>query len=241
MAFKFHCLDREADRDSPPSVRPGVLKTLPVAGPPSFTALLIAAVRAGGLAPLMVSMQVPLWKILKVGMAETPWARAMPDWLSTLTFAKATFFDWIKRPGEGETNNAIRTRSCEYQSWTLKYTFFKQILDQPELFRKKAVYDEKAQPLLAAANEAKSAVEDIEKRIARAEERSNTAAGERHNILLEKNEIFAEVDSAKAAVTKIEDKVHKQEEKIVEYVEHQIQVCPRVVAGWVSNYDDRFW
>lgn len=92
MPFTFHCFDNGADRESPPSVLPGVLNTSPVAGPPSLTAFLIAAVRAGGLAPLIVSMQVPLWKILKVGMAETLWARAIPDWLSTLTLAKATFF-----------------------------------------------------------------------------------------------------------------------------------------------------
>ncbi|CAF3540475.1 unnamed protein product [Fusarium graminearum] len=72
MPFKFHLFDNGADRASPPSVRPGVLNTSPVTGPPSFTAFLIAAVSAGGFAPLMVSIQAPFWKILKVGMAETP-------------------------------------------------------------------------------------------------------------------------------------------------------------------------
>lgn len=69
-----------------PNVRPGLAKDAPGAAvPASLMAFSTAAVRAGGLAPRMVSMTAPLLKMRKVGMALTPWDWAMAWWLSTLT------------------------------------------------------------------------------------------------------------------------------------------------------------
>lgn len=70
----------------PPNVRPGMAKDAPGAAvPASLMAFSTAAVRAGGLAPRMVSMTEPFLKTRKVGMALTPWDWAIDWWLSTLT------------------------------------------------------------------------------------------------------------------------------------------------------------
>lgn len=64
----------------PPNVRPGMAKDAPGAAvPASLTAFSTAAVRAGGLAPRIVSTMEPLLKMRNVGMALTPWDWAM-DW-----------------------------------------------------------------------------------------------------------------------------------------------------------------
>jgi hypothetical protein len=54
-----------------------------------LTAFSTAVVSAGGLAPWMVSMTVPLRRMRKVGMARTPYCFEMSPWLSTSTLQKA--------------------------------------------------------------------------------------------------------------------------------------------------------
>src|SRR3569833_688121 len=71
----------------PPSVRPPEENAEPGAAPASFTAFSTAAERAGGLAPWIVSMTVPLRRIRKVGMLLTLYCDAMSRCWSTSIFA----------------------------------------------------------------------------------------------------------------------------------------------------------
>lgn len=96
--FRSHLIGLRSDsRDCvagplPPRVRPGALNPAPVVGPASLTAFSTAAVRAGGFAPCMVSIAWPFLKIMKVGIARTPYCDAMSFWLSTLTLANVMRF-----------------------------------------------------------------------------------------------------------------------------------------------------
>lgn len=73
----------------PPRVRPGALNPALATGPAILIAFSTAWVSLGGLAPWMVSMGDPFLKIMKVGMARTPYCEATSRSLSTSILAKA--------------------------------------------------------------------------------------------------------------------------------------------------------
>lgn len=96
-AFKSHFNGLRSDcpagrAPGPPSVRPGALKPELAVGPASLTAFSTAAIRLGGFAPRMVSIGEPFLRMIKVGMALTPYCEATSRWLSTLTLAKVMRF-----------------------------------------------------------------------------------------------------------------------------------------------------
>lgn len=100
-----------------PSVLPGALKPAPAVGPASLTAFSTAAVRAGGFAPWMVSMAEPFLKIIKVGMARTPYCDAMSRWLSTLILANAMRFGLVYLVARDSNVGAIILQGPHQSAW----------------------------------------------------------------------------------------------------------------------------
>lgn len=121
--FRSHLIGLRSDcRDAvgplPPRVRPGTLKPPPAAGPASLTAFSTAAVKAGGLAPCMVSMAEPFLKIMKVGMARTPYCDAMSFWLSTLILANVIRFGLENLVARDSNVGAIILQGPHQSAWT---------------------------------------------------------------------------------------------------------------------------